>query len=226
MTTLPTPLIWPSSSLVSLPGRGPSAAVRFIEMGLHFELGDLSYFHRLTYQTLTTQFAELDARSKQLGETFAEQHSGGGDGGEVIASRYRESLSAQDLAMENVKNMADQFVVMRLAVLQEANLKNVLRHYVEGADPTDMDWRDLKRGFRGLGIELPSLGRYQDANELRVLYNCIKHSGYVNDKLAEFSVFGGREGDDLSKVHQFEIQRYAEGSYLVMDQVFSALNKD
>lgn len=60
-----------------------------------------------------------------------------------------------------------------------------LLHPAEEDDKSKFKWNDLKGCFKGFGIPLTSVGRFDKIEELRLLANCIKHAaGSSCEKLA------------------------------------------
>jgi hypothetical protein len=188
---------------------------------LDWELFYLCGFHRAIYKGLLTRNESLEDRIQDLRKRYEANRDFQSDDDEeteqLVQSRIRESLVADESDLEREKHLADSLTVVALWAIAEKNLRQILalleseltRESVEDWELI-YRWDKLGGRYKKLSVNLRELHDFEDAEECRVLNNAIKHAGIVSSRLAQFPFFSARAGIDLSSL-DFEMQRYLNG---------------
>ena len=86
--------------------------------------------------------------------------------------------------VEGTKLLFYKLCIIALYMDIEMCLKEVAVYLFNAEKKTMYRFDDIKRSFEMKGITIAGIVDYNIINELRELNNCIKHNGYVSEKLA------------------------------------------
>lgn len=87
----------------------------------------------------------------------------------------------------SIKNLLDELAIIGLYKTIEIKRIAKLSNLFNESEIKDFYLYDnLRASFKDKGIDLDKLNYSNEYNELRLICNCIKHSGIVDEKLSEF----------------------------------------
>lgn len=206
-----------------------------LQSELHWHMFDLSRFHQVIIDDLNKRNLDFDDRYKLFRENLKEQKSlASNDDVELLeyrASQTMSSFNGEGMVIDRCKLFADEFCVIGLWATAEKFLGKVYAHidsHQSGVPLSAINvsyrWDDIKRKYANKSILIDDLDGYSDANECRVLNNAIKHVGFVNNRLAKFSFFSTRSGEELDKI-EYEMQRYYNGVWSFLGGLIESGNR-
>jgi len=208
-----------------------------IQSDLYYHLHDLSKFHQVIINDLNKRNIDFDNEYKSFKEdvNLTESSLTGDDEErghlEYVASQRQRAFHEEGMVIDRCKSYADEFSVVGMWATAEKYLGQVYKAIESDHTGTPISditapyrWNIIKSKFSEKSISLESLDGYADANECRVLNNAIKHSGFVNPQLAQFTFFTPLEGKELNHI-DFEVQRYYNGIYSLLGDLIRVGNR-
>ncbi|EPL4465433.1 TPA: hypothetical protein KEW36_000082 [Proteus mirabilis] len=89
----------------------------------------------------------------------------------------------------SIKNLLDELAIIGLYKTIEIKIKKIAKLsnlFTDSEIKNFYRYDNLKASFKDKGIDLNKIDYSSEYNELRLICNCLKHSGVVDDKLSEF----------------------------------------
>lgn len=115
----------------------------------------------------------------------------------------QENLIDQVEALKDVVNLTYELAIIALYKKVEITTKKAIKILDPNIEQKNLYRIDfLKQQLKNQGINIATFTNYKAMNELRILNNCIKHSGLVNNELAEYN--GWIEGKSLNHIEKIE----------------------
>jgi hypothetical protein len=125
---------------------------------------------------------------------------------------------------KQLTRLSDELAVIALYRKLEIDTKKALKIVFPQESPKTFSyWRDLKRFLVTQGIDITLLPEYSVVNELRLINNCLKHSGVVDKELG--AIDGWNQGKDLEGLGE-HLYRLAEGTEQYMSALIDALHSN
>ena len=210
---------------------GPLAS---LQSDLHWYLFDLSRLHQLIYNDLEMRDDSLQEQFNEFKSTIESRRLGDGEDQELFNIRQSRAYSGFNdewAVIDRCKFFSDEFCIIGLWATSEKFMGKIYKA-IEAAQKNvpiqnitaPYRWDQLTTKFSEKLITFNQLDSYSDADECRVLNNAIKHSGYVNDRLVEFSFFTQHQGKELQEIN-FELQRYYNGVSSFIGSLIEAGNQ-
>lgn len=193
-----------------------------LQSELDWHLHDLAQLHQIVYNDLNKKNSNLDIEFRSFQEKIDKEkcNVSGEEEREWLLyqeSKTKSSFISNDAVIDRCKRFSDEFSVIGLWATAEKFMGKVyanIEHQQTGRSLQDIvvpyRWDQLVQQFQIKSIMLNKLDGYADANECRVLNNTIKHGDFVSSRLADFTFFSKREGEELQKI-DYEMQRYYNG---------------
>lgn len=115
----------------------------------------------------------------------------------------QENLIDQVEALKAVANLAYELAIIALYKKVEITTKKAIKILYPDIEQKDLYKIDfLKEQLKNKEMDIATFTNYKAMNELRLLNNCIKHSGLVDKKLAKYN--GWIEGKPLNHIEKTE----------------------
>lgn len=133
----------------------------------------------------------------------------------------QENLIDQVEALKAVANLAYELAIIALYKKVEITTKKAIKILYPDIEQKDLYKIDfLKKQLKDKGIDIEAFTNYEAMNELRLINNCIKHSGLVDKKLAKYN--GWIEGKPLNYV---ETTEKSDGDIRKLNDIQSAYKR-
>lgn len=207
-----------------------------LQSDLHWHMHDLSRFQQVVLGDLNERNLEFERQYQLFKEDVRKALSSVSDDYDMEMVNYRASQTDscfmnQGLVIDRCKAFSDEFCVIGLWATAEKFLGKVYAHIESHQSGVEVDavsapyrWDSIESKYKEKGINLIQLPGYADADECRVLNNTVKHSGYVNQRLAQFPFFSNYQGTELPKI-QYEMQRYYNGIWSFLGSLIESGNR-
>ncbi|MEI9598029.1 hypothetical protein V5030_02075 [Moellerella wisconsensis] len=101
----------------------------------------------------------------------------------------------------SIKNLLDELAIIGLYKTIEIKIKKIAKLsniFTDSEIKNFYLYDKLKASFKDKGIDLEKLDYSSEYNELRLVCNCLKHSGIVDKKLSEFDSKKWIEGAEIT----------------------------
>ena len=174
---------------------------------------NINGFKRLQLESLTHLGEEIDhliehishAQAIESNEISQQYHELDADNELSEDEKYdiQEGLIDQNEHLKDVLDLMYELAIIALYKKVEITTKKAIRicfHDIEQKKLYRIDF--LKKQLKDKGIDIEAFTNYKAMNELRLINNCIKHSGWVDDKLAAYNDW--IEGKPLNYVEETE----------------------
>lgn len=102
---------------------------------------------------------------------------------ESVVSSAAEDLGAREDFLAEVNQITSQVAIVALNTLVEVTLKKVLTDIFK-LKVSRMNFEEIKSAFESIQIQLDSMDKFAEIDEIRLVANSIKHGGIVSEKLA------------------------------------------
>lgn len=173
---------------------------------------NINQFKRLQLECLTNLGEEIDhliehiihaqtIESNEISQQYLELDYD--DLSEDNKYDIQENLIDQAEALKDVVNLTYELTIIALYKKVEITTKKAIKILYPNIEQKNLYRIDfLKQQLKNHGIDIVTFTNYKAMNELRLLNNCIKHSGLVNNELAEYN--GWIEGKSLNYIEKTE----------------------
>ncbi|BBJ86490.1 TPA: hypothetical protein ACPYUI_000597 [Raoultella ornithinolytica] len=185
-----------------------------------FRLEDLIVFHSFVYHTYNINLKEI----KKIAANAPKYDPNSLDDEDyemalVSQARHRERVGYYDDLNQKASFIANDSVVINLwAIIEQfsARAYSLLESIIEGIPQDEVKvpfrWDQLTSKYLSHSVDLEKLDSYDVINESRVLNNKIKHLYMVDESLAAFPFFNGKEKRSLSGM-EYRLQDYIIGTH-------------
>lgn len=131
-----------------------------------------------------------------------------------IADNIPDDWLVDDFAqLKDFSHISTGFAIVGLWRCVELYRKRVLAFTLGGhVDETRYEYKKFVKRLASLSIDEAKIRCSRSANELRCVNNSVKHSGRVDDELAQFRYWRRKEGDELGNLepHYHRLRPLAE----------------
>ena len=137
---------------------------------------------------------------------------------ETLQGLYEEeSVYGEELA-----DLTSELAIVALYKKLEIDTKRAIKIvFPEQSDRDLFKWETLKNFLRGQGIDIENFSKYSEVDELRIINNCIKHSGIVDGNLSKFGEW--KKGEHVTSLDR-HFHRLALAAERYMADLTNALS--
>lgn len=165
-----------------------------MRVGLYTSL-DIEIIRHLTYISYI-----YTKHSEEVTESLCKQINDNSSLSDDEKSQEIDHIQDEAFNAGKAIELYDELSFIALYKTMEINIKNAAVYselFTEEQIKNFFKIDELIKEFKKINIEIKKIDKYSSFDELRVLNNCIKHSGLVSKKLKKINIIYGTEGEPI-----------------------------